>query len=362
MHLILSPQHLLKRIVKRSLAAVFALGAIYSISGCGFPMARRQVDEVYAIGWDHDQRPVALAQETTFYKDYVLLSPDGGMETRHTLSHGRLVLLSGNRRIRVGRSVLPHGDNALYLLQARAVRGGTSFMALIGVPDKTMIFQDEFGLLIDSVGGVNTFYAAERHTRYEISPDGRALYRTWSTPDDHKYMFEAVDVATGEAQLADYPLLEGVLNPRTRSEVWDWGPCQSKNHKKIMSVSPRGDLIAGGCADDNSCLIWICDSSLHSRQVAVLPSFVPPPTKGLDELERRYLYGRLSLAWSPDQTRLYFCQMPGADGYLIDIATGEVISHHPGLMAASWSPDGLLTAGVADNKLTVWRPGESQAP
>lgn len=342
--------------MKSNSHTILVLAVVSLSAGCAVPIARRQVDHVMAIGWTPENRPVALAQEFRLNELFGIVTPEGAMETSQTVSHGRLVLLSDESRTRVKLSFDDGRQDDFELEDARAVAGEQRFVALLSRHDTSLIFEDEFGFTIGFDGLAGQFYRSERHAEYVFAPDGSELCRLWNPPRDSARILESVDVTTGEMRPLESLMLETELVFNSDRTGPDWLPCESDYRNTRSCLSPDGTLLAFSCDDGDSCSIWLTHADLSTIRLATIQSFPPPVVEGLDELEARYMYRFHTLAWSPDQSRLYFCPSPGASGYAIDVKTGSMISHHPGFMAASWSPDGSSLAGVRGNKLTVWTP------
>jgi WD40 repeat protein len=344
--------------MKGSSYKILVLAVISVAAGCAVPLARRQIDHVIAIGWTPENHPVALAQEIELNKHFWIVTPEGAMETNQTISHGRLVLLSDGSRTRVKLRFDDGRRGDFELVDARAIAGERRFAALVSRADTSLIFEDEYGFTIDFDGQAGQFYRSERYAEYVFTPDGSALCRLWNPPRESARVIESVDIATGEIRPLESLMLEVELAFNADRSGPDWLPCESDYRNTRSCLSPDGALLTFSCDNGDSCSIWLTRADLSTIRLATVQSFSPPATEGLDELEARYLYSFHTLAWSPDQSRLYFCQSPGASGYVINVSTGIMISHHPGFMAASWSPDGNSLAGVRGNRLTVWTPFE----
>ena len=204
---------------------------------------------------------------------------------------------------------------------------------------------------------MDEFYESEGYANYAFAPDGHELYRIWHTQSGDQRVYDCVSITTGDIVPLESPLPEAEVSFNADMSNQDWLPCESSYRKTRSCLAPDGSVLALSCDDGDSCTIWLTYADTTSARLATVPSYVAPEAKGLDDLEARYPYH--TLAWSPDQTWLYFCQSPGALGYVINLLTGDIIAHEPGLQAASWSPDGVSLAGMTGNQLTVWTPAEA---
>jgi hypothetical protein len=351
--------------MRRKYVAAGILAVALLVSGCAVPLSEVRVDRVEAVGFDKDNKPIALAQEINLSKIYMVMGPDGAMETNDLVSRGPLVLLTEkSRRIVKPEGTLKHaGDIELKMAQWMADNRG--FAVLLSVPVGKYYDHEEYGVNIDEHGGFRTFYDWQHPASYMMSPDGLELFRRWITPEERTYVFQSIATSTGVIEDVDtsWETLAMRISLGATMDM-DWLPCARSYHAHRFVLSPDRQLMAMSCMDgkneesSENCEIWLIDELRQPRQLASVPACPAPTVDEYDDLRQRYTYVYHTLAWSPDQTRLYFCELPGAPGYVIDIATGAVTSHTPGLVSAAWSRDGQTVAGMIDGTLTTWHPGD----
>lgn len=345
-----------------SFAAVIVL-LICLATGCAVPLHQKWVDNVKAVGWDSNNRPVALAQEEKFNQYFMLLGPDGGMEKKYQIDRGSFVLITPDEKKKLDPKALGNWDKQRCSLEmARWNREQGCFLALVSIMVGPYYETEKIGFTVDEKGKFEQFYVAERSADYDISPDGRDLYRLWYRKDDEgvfRYpVYERIDASTGDIDGYQSPLMKEQIRIENYFNKPDSFPCQPE----FSSLSPDNNQLVMSCLDDDSSSIWLFDEEQGIRSLAIVPFSVDSandfrhPKSSFEELKFRYLYPRPTLAWSPDQSRVYYCRGLGADGYVIDVSSGEMISHSPGLLVAAWSPDGKAIAGIVDGKLTVWYP------
>lgn len=348
----------------RGVALLGLLLPIASLLSCiGVPIKHRELRHVVATGWDRDGKPMALAQQASLTKWALAASPDGPGISEH-FRRGSFLLLRDGRTVPLELAV--PGAVELSVDKSRASGDGFLLLFRADVPTEAdPLAHSHHCALIGADGSVSKCRTPEGADipwwAVFVLPGGREVWWIDSEPDEETRAL-AFSLDTGELTR----VTDDFLRLRTaRAHPEDPGsiPCEPDH----AQLSPQRDLWAIRCGfargEEWWSGLWVLDRSGEMRLVHQLRSAPDDAVRRVRARERfeRTLEDMVTepeeesgLAWSPDQSRLYWCPGRYLAGAVISVQNRSFIPHEPCFVLPSWSPDGKRIVGVAQSKLEVW--------
>lgn len=324
----------------------------------GIPLQRTTMDHIVATGWAHGGAPVVLAREVRLKKTAYVASPEGG-GVFDDYDVGEFVLLEAGARIPVD---IPRVKDILHVSDVAARPGQDIFVMLVHALVEGQVTSREDCYVVQFDGSARPCplpagYVIGGSFSY-ISPDGREIRSRRHRSKDP--WFQALDIDTGGVETIPNSFLTlGLRAPLDGTP----SPCEfdrvllspSAARWAAICILPVGGRPTRG--------IWILEPDAPPRLAYRFETWDPPiPSTDTRpwalKAEQEMLWWpreATGLAWSPDETRLYYCGRGETEGVLLAFDDAPPVLHAPCLRLASWSPDGTTIAGATDAGFRTWR-------
>jgi len=330
----------------------------------GIPVHREGVNHVLATSWTNTGRLVVLAQQVRVGKTAWVVSPEGP-GVSDDVHFGDLLLMDENESV---TTQVPLREKGEWALQAFARPRGEGFVAITSTPGNTRCYlvTNDGSLSACSAPGGYNFAPFEMY----FSPVPSELFSRQRF--ESGFRDEAIDLRTGTVR----PLDDQFLSLWIRSyhmlehEQSTLKPCSMSRSR----LSPREDRWAVICISTKDLEV---KASLWVLERNALPSMVHEyPARTKDETLKqmqaqsgapqrdmlRYLDEHYGLAWSSDETYLYWCLPSEQTGSVVYLDGRPPIESAPCLTLASWSPDGSQLAGLSGGQVRKWSMSQGERP